>query len=46
MRKIRDVLRLSAAGSTAFSASSRNFDLNDEVRTARTKQSSPIIPPV
>jgi len=29
-----------------FSASSRNFDLNGEVRTARTKQSSPIIPPV
>jgi hypothetical protein len=29
----------------AFSASSRNFDLNGEVRTAGTKQSSPIIPP-
>src|SRR6202171_1070490 len=29
----------------AFSASSRNFDLNGEARTARTKQSSPIIPP-
>jgi hypothetical protein len=26
-------------------ASSRNFDLNGEARTARTKQSSPIIPP-
>jgi hypothetical protein len=23
----------------------RNFDLNGEVRTARTKQNSPIIPP-
>jgi hypothetical protein len=31
--------------SAAFSASSRNFDLNGEVRTARTKQNSPIIPP-
>ncbi len=31
--------------STAFSASSRNFDLNGEARTATTKQSSPIIPP-
>jgi hypothetical protein len=31
--------------STAFSASSRNFDLNGEARTARTKQNSPIIPP-
>jgi hypothetical protein len=31
--------------STAFSASSRNFDLNGEARTARTKQSSPIISP-
>src|SRR6267378_739700 len=31
--------------STAFSASSRNFDLNGEARTARAKQSSPIIPP-
>jgi hypothetical protein len=30
---------------TAFSASSRNFDLNGEARTARTKQSGPIIPP-
>src|SRR5258708_6846623 len=30
--------------STTFSAPSRNFDLNGEVRTARTKQSSPIIP--
>jgi len=30
---------------TAFSASSRNFDLNGEARTVRTKQSSPIIPP-
>jgi len=28
-----------------FSASSRNFDLNGEARTARTKQNSPIIPP-
>jgi hypothetical protein len=28
-----------------FSASSRNFDLNGEARTARAKQSSPIIPP-
>jgi hypothetical protein len=28
-----------------FSASSRTFDLNGEARTARTKQSSPIIPP-
>jgi hypothetical protein len=28
-----------------FSASSRNFDLNGEDRTAGTKQSSPIIPP-
>jgi hypothetical protein len=28
-----------------FSASSRNFDLNGEARMARTKQSSPIIPP-
>jgi hypothetical protein len=31
--------------STAFAASSRNFDLNGEARTARTKQSFPIIPP-
>jgi hypothetical protein len=31
--------------STAFSASSRNFDLNGEARTASTKHSSPIIPP-
>src|SRR5260370_450169 len=31
--------------STVFSASSRNFDLNGEARMARTKQSSPIIPP-
>src|SRR5271154_765070 len=31
--------------STAFSASSRNFDLNGEARTARTKQNNPIIPP-
>ena len=30
---------------TAFSASSRIFDLNGEARMARTKQSSPIIPP-
>jgi len=30
---------------TAFSASSRDFDLNGEARTARTKQNSPIIPP-
>jgi hypothetical protein len=30
---------------TAFSASSRNFDLNGETSTARTKQNSPIIPP-
>ena len=30
---------------TAFSASSRNFDLNGEARTASTNQSSPIIPP-
>jgi hypothetical protein len=29
----------------AFSASSLLFDLNDEASTARTKQSSPIIPP-
>ena len=29
----------------AFSASSRNFDLNGEARTVSTKQSSPIIPP-
>jgi hypothetical protein len=32
--------------STAFSASSRNFDLNGEAKTARRKQSSPIISPV
>jgi hypothetical protein len=32
--------------STAFSASSRNFDLNGEARAARTKQRSRIIPPV
>jgi len=31
--------------STAFSASSRNFDLNGEASTVRTKQNSPIIPP-
>jgi hypothetical protein len=31
--------------SAAFSASSCNFDLNGEARTARTKQNSPIIPP-
>jgi hypothetical protein len=30
--------------STAFSTSSRNFDLNGEDKTARKKQSSPIIP--
>jgi hypothetical protein len=30
--------------STAFSASSRNFDLNGEARAAKTKQSSAIIP--
>jgi hypothetical protein len=35
----------SQCGSTAFSASSRNVDLNGEATTARTKQSSPIIPP-
>jgi hypothetical protein len=29
--------------STAFSASSRSFDLKGEARTARAKQSSPII---
>ncbi len=34
-----------AAGDTKHQASSRNFDLNGEARTARTKQSSPIIPP-
>jgi hypothetical protein len=28
-----------------FSASSRNFDLDGEASTARTKQNSPIIPP-
>jgi hypothetical protein len=31
--------------STAFSASSRNFDSNGEAKTARKKQSSPIISP-
>src|ERR1700682_4260140 len=31
--------------STAFSASSRNFDLNGEASTARTKQHGSIIPP-
>jgi hypothetical protein len=31
--------------SATFSASSRNFDLNGEARTARTERSSPIIPP-
>jgi hypothetical protein len=31
--------------STAFSASSRNFDLNGEAKTTRKKQSSPIISP-
>jgi hypothetical protein len=31
--------------STAFSASSRNFDLNGEAKAARNKQSNPIIPP-
>jgi hypothetical protein len=30
---------------TAFSASSRTFDLNGEARTAKAKQSSRIIPP-
>jgi hypothetical protein len=30
--------------STAFSASSRNFDLNGEPKAAKTKQSIPIIP--
>jgi hypothetical protein len=30
--------------STAFSASSRNFDLNGEASVTKTKQSSPIIP--
>jgi protein-disulfide isomerase len=34
---------LTAAEAPAFSASSRNFDLNGEARTARTKQNSPII---
>ena len=29
----------------SVAASSRNFDLNGEARIARTKQSSPIIPP-
>jgi hypothetical protein len=29
----------------SFSASSRNLDLNGEVRTASAKQGSPIIPP-
>jgi hypothetical protein len=28
-----------------FSASSRNFDLNGEPRTAKAKRSNPIIPP-
>ena len=32
--------------SNAFSASSRIFDLNGEAMAARTKQRSPIIPPV
>jgi hypothetical protein len=31
--------------STAFSASSRNVDLNGEAKTLRKKQSNPIIPP-
>jgi hypothetical protein len=31
--------------STAFSTSSRNFDLNGEARTAKAKQNSPIILP-
>ncbi|MDB5604886.1 MAG: hypothetical protein JWP25_1786 [Bradyrhizobium sp.] len=35
---------LSHLRGTAFSASSRNFDLNGEVRTDRAKQNSPIIP--
>jgi hypothetical protein len=35
---------ISGCRSTAFSASSLLFDLNGEASTARTKQSSPIIP--
>jgi len=34
-----------APTNTAFSASSRNFDLNGRARTPRTKPSNPIIPP-
>jgi hypothetical protein len=34
-----------AMRSTAFSALSRNFDLNSEATTARTEQSSLIISP-
>ena len=35
----------SFTGRAAFSASSRAFDLNGAARTAKTNQSSPIIPP-
>lgn len=36
---------IAAIHTTAFSASSRNFDLNGEARIARAKQNNPIIPP-
>jgi hypothetical protein len=42
------VLSITSTGqhiATAFSASSRNFDLYGEARTAKAKQNSPIIPP-
>jgi hypothetical protein len=43
--KLRFEVAQSSVAKTAFSASSRDFDLNGEARTARTKQSSPIILP-
>ena len=47
LKWLLDTLEIHQSGltTTAFSASSRNFDLNGEARMARTKQSSPIIPP-
>ena len=46
-RRVRgsDPASLRAALSAAFSAASRLFDLNNETKIARTKRSSPIMPP-
>jgi hypothetical protein len=45
IRKLATEFRQAIERCPAFSASSRNFDLNGEASTARTKQNSPIIPP-